>query len=425
MERVLEVQGLEEVSGRWRAIRVLAQVGLILGLGGCASTYPTVEVEEEVVPLQAAQVDLPEQELLDVRIAVLDPGELPRSEEQARGLSDDIREAESRYMAVELRNAMEQSGYWGAVRVVPDASPGDEVLITGEIIESNGEELTLQISATDATGEKWFTDKFEGAVSIDMYDEARAEQRPVFGNVYNDIANRITQHRNKLTPEEIARIRATAELRFAEDIAPDTFSGYVINNPKKGTYQLDRLPAKDDEMLMRAQRIRGRDAMLVDRLDAHYTGLYREMKDDEYFSWRKSRLQEINMIREVDKEKNEQMAQGVALILAGAAMAAVGGNTSDDALSSAMGTMAVSTAAIGVVGVVNAQQISKQADINKAALEELGESFSGDAAAMVMEVEGETVELTGSAEEQYAQWREVLKDLHRVKTTGENGDPAP
>ena len=102
--------------------------------------------DEEV--LQKASQELPEDQLLDVWIELFDPGELPKDEDDARGLSMEIREAEARHMPVHLRGVMEKTGYWGAVRVVPRDTEGAEVLVSGTILESNGEDLVLQVTRT-------------------------------------------------------------------------------------------------------------------------------------------------------------------------------------------------------------------------------------------------------------------------------------
>ena len=53
-----------------------------------------------------------------------------------------------------------------------------------------------------------------------------------------------------------------------------------------------------------------------------------------------------------------------------------------------------------------------------AAIEELGESFTDDIEPTVIKVEGEVVKLTGSAEEKYQQWRDIMKELYKVETGG-------
>ena len=121
------------------------------------------------MPLNKAVAEVPETQLLDVWIELFDPGKLPDDEDEAMGLSMDIREAEARYMPEQLRVAMEATGYWGAVRVVPQDTEGSELLVRGTILVSNGEELELEITALDATGREWFRRNYEEEVEADEY----------------------------------------------------------------------------------------------------------------------------------------------------------------------------------------------------------------------------------------------------------------
>jgi len=49
-------------------------------------------------------------------------------------------------------------------------------------------------------------------------------------------------------------------------------------------------------------------------------------------------------------------------------------------------------------------------------LKQLGDSFQSEVAPMVVDVEGRTLQLKGSAEEQYAEWRRLLKELYENET---------
>ena len=71
-----------------------------------------------------------------------------------------------------------------------------------------------------------------------------------------------------------------------------------------------------------------------------------------------------------------------------------------------------------------ARRASDDAKIHKAGLTELGESFAADAEPIVIEVEGETVELTGNAEEKFRQWREILAKLHEREVGPDLSAPA-
>jgi hypothetical protein len=45
-------------------------------------------------------------------------------------------------------------------------------------------------------------------------------------------------------------------------------------------------------------------------------------------------------------------------------------------------------------------------------MKELSQTFESTVAPQVVDVEGRTLRLTGTAEEQYREWREMLKQLH-------------
>jgi uncharacterized membrane protein len=52
--------------------------------------------------------------------------------------------------------------------------------------------------------------------------------------------------------------------------------------------------------------------------------------------------------------------------------------------------------------------------MHKAALQELAESFGADVTELVVDVDGKTVELEGSAEAQFEQWRALLRQIART-----------
>jgi hypothetical protein len=61
---------------------------------------------------------------------------------------------------------------------------------------------------------------------------------------------------------------------------------------------------------------------------------------------------------------------------------------------------------------------SADAKIHTAAIKELATSFSTEVAPQVVEVEGRTLKLTGTAEDQYREWREMLKQMYLEETGG-------
>jgi hypothetical protein len=78
--------------------------------------------------------------------------------------------------------------------------------------------------------------------------------------------------------------------------------------------------------------------------------------------------------------------------------------------------------------IVGGIQRSSEADSHIAAIAELSQSFGGQAAPMVVSVEGQERRLTGTAQAQYEGWRRLLKDIYQAETgftqTVDVGTPA-
>jgi hypothetical protein len=70
----------------------------------------------------------------------------------------------------------------------------------------------------------------------------------------------------------------------------------------------------------------------------------------------------------------------------------------------------------GAAAIYSGFQKRQETKIHKDVIEELSVSFSSEAEPLVVEVVGETVRLTGSAEEQYQKWREMLREIYASET---------
>lgn len=382
-------------------------LGVLALLTGCATSAQKNVNHQQV--LQKAVQELPEQQLLDVWIELFNPGELPKDKDDARGLTMEIREAEARHMPVHLRNIMEKTGYWGAVRVVPRNTEGAEILVSGTILESNGEDLLLQITAQDASGYEWFTRIYRENVEADVYENMNGNG-DAFESLYHTIANDLAQFRDTLTDQQRIAIRQIAEIRFAADMVPDAFFSHVTKDDK-GQYSLVRLPAEEDPALQRVRVVRERDFLLIDTLNGHYDNFYQEMATP-YQEWRKARSSEAAALREVKRKANTQKALGVAAILGAIAIEAMGGSNSQVSTGTMRDVMVIG----GLYSIKRGMDTNAQSSIHQGAIEELGESFSSEAKPMVVEVDGEVHELTGSAEAQYEQWRELMRKIYSSET---------
>jgi hypothetical protein len=56
------------------------------------------------------------------------------------------------------------------------------------------------------------------------------------------------------------------------------------------------------------------------------------------------------------------------------------------------------------------------ANIHRENIRELSESFVAEATPLVIQVEGESRRLTGTAESQYESWRKLLKEIYQTET---------
>jgi hypothetical protein len=360
-----------------------------------------------------AQEEIPEDQLMDVGIYTFTSEEISEEEAEEEGTSNEIRKAEGHFMPYHLKNTLHQSSHWGAVRVIPAETDSMDLFVKGKIKESNGEHLTLEIEVIDATGRRWFTKKYKKEATRTSYAGNRPAEKDAYQDLYNLIANDMADFKKKFTPEDINKIRTTAKLKFAEDFAPDAFDGYLAKGKKNQT-EIKRLPADDDPMMARLLKIREREYMYVDTLNEQYDAFYNEMWPS-YENWRQLNMTERKAMREIKRKALTRQLLGALLIAA-----AIAAGSSD---SSAGTAVQAGMILVGGMVIVEGFNISKEAEINEAAIQELSESFSGEMQPVVMEFEGKHYELTGSAEEQFKQWRALLRKIYYAET-GFDPDPA-
>ena len=278
----------------------------------------------------------------------------------------------------------------------------------GAIIVSNGAELELEITALDATGREWFNRNYEEEIEVDSYRQRSLSGDDIFHSLYHTIANDLAEFRQSLTASDITTIRQVAELRFAADLSPEAFDDYLVLD-RKGRYSVVRLPAADDPMLRRVLAIRDRDFLLIDTLNGHFDNFCREM-DSPYNEWRKARSEEAVALRKVESDALKRKLLGAAAIIG--AIVVESSNNGNYGSSVLRDSLILG----GAYAIKSGFDIGAETDIHRDAIIELDESFSSEARPLVVEVEGEVHELTGSAEAQYAQWRALLKRIYATET---------
>jgi len=360
------------------------------------------------VAAERATTEVAEDERLDVGVRLFDPN-VPESEEeqQERRIFPEVRKAESRYVPLLIRDTLEGTGQWGQVRVLPREGTGMEVYVDGRIVESTGRELELDVTVSDATGRTWYRKTYKGQADTRAYKDGISKPRDPFENVYATIANDLLAARRDMSKDERVRIRQVADLRFATELAPYAFGSYLARD-RKGMYSPVRLPAADDPVVQRVQRVRERDYALIDTLNEHYANFGANL-DLPYTNWRKYSYEELEAEALAKREALTRQVLG--------AVAVVGGIMAGQQTNSSAGSAAASAAVIGgMYAFKSGLDRRAETKVHTESLKQLGESFQAEVQPMVVDVEGRTLELKGSAEEQYAEWRRLLRELYENET---------
>jgi hypothetical protein len=362
----------------------------------------------ERIAAERATTEVAEDELLDVGVRLFDPNVPATTEQQEKDrVFPEVRKAESRYIPLVIRDTLEDTGQWGQVRVLPGDGTGMEVFVDGRILESDGRELRLQLTVSDATGRTWFSKVYEGEADTRAYKDSIAGPRDPFENLYNTFANDLLAARRALKREQLVDLRRVAELRFAAELAPYAFDSYLAKD-RKGLYSVVRLPAGDDPVVQRMDRVRERDYALVDTLNEHYANFGGSMAEP-YTQWRKASYEELEAEAQAKREALTRQVLG--------AVAIVGGIVAGEATGSSAGSAAATAAVIGgMYAFKSGLDRRTEIKIHTESLKQLGDSFQSEVQPLVVDVEGRTLELKGSAEQQYAEWRQLLRELYENET---------
>ena len=373
---------------------------LLLLLTACASG-PGQRQQAPLTPLQQASTELPDADVLGVNIVTFD-AEIPTGDDpQIESIYTDIRTAEARFMPYQLRQVLVASGHWGDVRVIPESIPSSQLEVQGRILESHGEELKLQITAVDASGRIWLDRQYQAYADISAYQSRRDGISEPFLDVYHRIANDLVAQRRRLAAADKLEIQRLASIKFAADLAPQAYAQYL--QERKGRLTLAATPPADDALMSRIELAAERDARMVDVLDQYYLDFYQRMQQP-YFDWRASSYQEIQNLRELQRQARSRKALGIMAIIGGI----VGVATADGNLGSTLSTVAI---AGGIYSLSSGIDKGRQQNMHVASLRELARSLSNDMQPRNMQLKDRTVRLTGSAEIQYREWRSILADM--------------
>ena len=359
-------------------------------------------IQYEKVGLDRAQIELPPEELLDIGILLFDPN-IPEEEDDF--IFPEIRKAEARYMPFHLKKTLQDTGFWGGVWVLPEISEAIDLIVTGRIEVSDGLDISIRIGVWDITGKEWVNKVYSSTIAQSSYSKRRDLTQDPYQNVYNKIANDLVKIKQQYETEQLERISEIGDIRFAAELIPNVYNEYLVKD-KKNIYQAQRLPDDDDAIMQRVYNIQEREFLLLDTLNEYYAQLYENISQP-YEDWRKLSREDMITYQELKKSARTRQLLGAAALLGAIA------SDGDSRASSTMRQMAIYG---GMEAMRSGFGKASEAKIYKESMKELGTAFDSQAEPLIIELEGQTIRLTGNAQEKFLEWRKLLKQIYIDET---------
>ncbi|MEO1201850.1 MAG: hypothetical protein AAFX10_04015 [Pseudomonadota bacterium] len=388
--------------------RIALLVAAALAMGGCTVNEVINADETELV---VASGEKAESRLLDIGIIEFDAGVPENNNPERSRIYAEIREAEARYLAYHLKNTMQGTGHWGAVRVLPTADAFTDVIVNARIKKSDGEFVELEVTVSDTSGREWYEKDYETQTGVSSYSENRDRRKDPYQKVFNDIANDIHQHAEQLGADYVEDLRQISELKFFGDMSPQVYGNHLAND-EDGVVTISRLPAANDPAVDRLRRIRERDRLVVDMLNEHYANFYYGIAIP-YHAYRKASREEAVNYRQVKRSAALQTLMGVVVVAASLSVDTDSNSRSERNIRRNLQNMGIAEGLNTIMGGITR---NTEASIHVEAIEELAVSFGSEAAPMVVNVEGQARRLTGTAAAQYESWRKILREIYEAET---------
>jgi hypothetical protein len=163
---------------------------------------------------------------INVSIALFETGVPEDPLEQSRLRVDaSIREVEAILLPFMLRQVLVETDEWGAVRVLPRADHAAELLVSGEIIRSDGNALELRVRAVDASGFEWLDDIYISEPATDIVPSDARVDLYGYQALFESIADDLQTARGLLDEKSLSNIIDISFLRYAYELAPSVFDG--------------------------------------------------------------------------------------------------------------------------------------------------------------------------------------------------------
>jgi len=319
---------------------------------------------------------------LNVSILVFDPGVPAAARADSRSeVYPNVRQVEALLLPFMLREKLVETNEWGAVRVVPEPDIAAELLVSGKILRSDGDALELQLRTVDASGRVWLDKSYVNVETMGPPQSTDMSDSSHFEGLFDSIAKDLLAVRDGYNDDLFSELLEISFLRYAELLAPAVFGGYLAHAPD-GSFSIQRLPAEDDPMLARIDRIRQSEYLFIDTVDERFQELHDEIVSI-YGLW-------LDYRQQVARYENSEIQR----VQEGGSNASRG---SYEAIKSLYDNY-------------------KWARMQDQRQDSRVQAFDNEVGPTVAEMESRVAELRDWLAQQYAEWRSILEEIFLLET---------
>lgn len=408
---------------------MVAGLAALLMLSGCQSTSGKLTRVSTVGPTMVGPSNASlkgtndptyrynSQVFLDVAVPVFDPGfplgkhgQINDDELLEQNIWPQVRRLEANRFAIETKKALAKTKAFGAISITPDASTSADLFVLGRIATSDGEQVEIGVTVIDASNTKWGEKVFKHTVSEGFYRDALRGDDDPYGPIFTQIADYVFKLMVKRSDEQKRTVQSIADLRYAAMYSPESFSSY-LSQKRNQQFVLNGKPADHDSMYQRIADVKAKDEQFIDSLQTNYDTFYAQTND----AYRTYQQEALSLVKELHaQEARRTKAQVFATVgIIGGILLSKNSNSTAGNVGAAVAT------AIGAYNIMDAVKENQAISAQREMLEEQGQNLDLKVTPQVVEFNDQTIELSGSAKEQYTQLRHKLYEIYQLEATPE------
>ncbi len=401
------------IKVRWATTMLLS---LVITLAGCQTSSRTTSSVGSFIDTHNQQkkprFNVNSKIYLDVAVPVFNPG-IPKDQDKIteQGIWPQLRRAEANRFALNTKEALQKTAVFGNVSVIPNSKVAADLYVLGRIKKSDSQNIQIYLEVVDISGKRWGKKTFKHKVSEGFYRDKRNVGKDPYQPIFDDIARYVYKLLKHKSEHDKTRLKQITDMRFASSFSPESYKKYLYTN-RRGWISLTGLPDGNDPMSKRIALLRLQDQLFIDRLQIQYEA-FSVKTEDSYHTWQKKTLPIVIAAEKAESKALFVKILGGLAIVAGAMTSQNNSSTNTDILTN-----------VAIIGggllIKNGFGYSAEAKVQRATIDEMGEYLDIEMDPQVMTLEEKTVKLTGTANDQYIQWRSQLKKIFILESTADS-----